>query len=69
MENTPKFTRTEQTSNQPRHVRVPGRDDIGELIDGGKNFGTNPSIYCVGIHFPTTGECAYYDKSRIEYVD
>jgi hypothetical protein len=69
MEHTPKFTRTEQSSNQPRRVRVPGRDDIGELIDGGKNFGTNPSIYCVGIHFPTTGECVYYDKARIEYVE
>jgi len=65
----PGFTRADLPTGQPRRVRVPGRDDIGELVDGGKNFGTNPSIYCVGIHFPSTGECVYYDKSRIQYVD
>lgn len=60
---------TAKPATQLQHVRVPGRDDIGDLIDEGKNFGTNPSIYCVGIHFPSTGECTYYDKSKIEYVD
>lgn len=39
------------------------------MVDGGKNFGSSPAIYCVGIHFPATGECVYYDKSRVEYID
>jgi hypothetical protein len=39
------------------------------VVDGGKNFGHNPAIYCVGIYFPSTGECVYYEKSRIQYVD
>jgi hypothetical protein len=65
----PGFIHADPATKPPRRVRVPGRNDIGELVDGGKNFGMNPSIYCVGIHFPSTGECIYYDKSRIEYVD
>ncbi len=65
----PGFARADLPTKQPRRVRVPGRDDIGELVDGGKNFGMDPSIYCVGIHFPSTGECVYYDKSRVQYVD
>lgn len=60
---------TGKPATQLQHVRVTGRDDMGELIDEDRNFGTNPSIYCIGIHFPSTGECAYYDKSRIEHVD
>jgi hypothetical protein len=69
MEHVPSFTRIDQHTKRAQKVRVLGRDDIGELVDGGKNFGTNPPMYCVGIHFPETGECVYYDKSRIEYVD
>jgi hypothetical protein len=69
MENVPSFTQRTQPSNQPQRVRVTGRDDIGEIVDGGKNFGANPSIYCVGVHFPTTGECVYYDKSRVQHVE
>lgn len=54
----------------PKRVRVPGRDDVGEVIDGGKNLG-NPryNMYCIGIHFPDTGEVVYYDSKRVEYID
>lgn len=69
MEHIPSFTHTDQPSKQPRRVRVSGRDDIGQEVDGGKNFGVNPSIYCVGIYFPDTGECLYYEKSRVQYID
>ena len=48
---------------------MPARDDIGEVLDGGKNFGMNPSIYCLGIYFPGTGECVYYDQNRVQDVD
>lgn len=69
MDLTPRFTRHDETSGGPRRVRVPGRDDIGEVVDNGKNFGTNPAIYCLGIYFPKTGECLYYDRNRVEDVD
>jgi len=49
-----------------RRVHVAGRDDIGEVIDEGKNLG---NMYCVGVHFPTTGEVVYYDKTRVETID
>ena len=65
----PGFSRTDQPTNQAKRVHVPGREEIGLLVDGGKNFGMNPSIYCVGIYFPSTGECVYYEKSRVKYVD
>jgi hypothetical protein len=69
MNETPRFTHQDETSSRPRRVRVPGRDDIGEVVDGGKNFGMNPSIYCLGIYFPSTGECVYYDQNRVQDVD
>jgi hypothetical protein len=50
-------------------VRVPGREEIGEVVDEGHNFGSAPAIYCVGVHFPSTGECIYYDKTRVETVE
>jgi hypothetical protein len=27
------------------------------------------NVYCVIVHFPETGECAYYDKTRAQTVD
>lgn len=49
----------------PRRVRVPGRDDVGVVVNPGMNFGSNPAIYCLGIHFPETGECLYFDSKRV----
>ncbi|BAS11827.1 hypothetical protein AHiyo8_01300 [Arthrobacter sp. Hiyo8] len=49
-------------------VRVEGRDDIGEFIDRGHNVGTLQGIYCVGVHFPKDGLCAYYASDRVTYV-
>lgn len=69
MDFTPRPTGHDQRPNGPRRVRVPGRDDIGEVVDEGMNFGRNPSIYCVGVHFPRTGECVYYAKTRITEIN
>ncbi|WP_284982367.1 hypothetical protein [Arthrobacter sp. efr-133-TYG-118] len=49
-------------------VRVEGREDIGEIIDRGHNVGTLQGIYCVGVHFPKDGLCAYYAIDRVTYV-
>ena len=49
----------------PRRVWVTGRSDIGEVIDPGKVIGHRPSLLCVGVHFPETGEVVYYDASRV----
>jgi len=51
-----------------RRVRVPGRDDVGVVLVPGMNFGSNPAVYCLGIHFPETGECLYFDQKRVETV-
>jgi hypothetical protein len=53
----------------PRRVRVPGRDDLGIVIQAGKNLGTSPNIYCAIVHFPETGEVAFYDMRRLEDVE
>lgn len=55
--------------SSPRRVRVPGRDNIGEVISEGVNLGTDPAIYCVVVHFPSTGEVLHYDKSRVQTVE
>jgi len=39
----------------PKHVRVRDRDDIGDVIQWGKNLGSNPAIYCAVIYFPGDG--------------
>lgn len=50
----------------PRRGRVPGRDEVGEVINEGTNIGAmEESIYCVAVHLPSTGEVAYYDKARV----
>ncbi|HJP68954.1 MAG TPA: hypothetical protein VJ846_08650 [Sphingomicrobium sp.] len=48
---------------QRQRVSVPGRDDVGEVVDGGRNIG---DIYCVAVYFPETGEVAYYEKTRVQ---
>lgn len=50
----------------PRVVRVPGRAELAEVLSEGVNLG---SAYCVLVHFPSTGECAYYLKDRVVAVD
>ncbi|MCR6483998.1 hypothetical protein M8542_14330 [Amycolatopsis sp. OK19-0408] len=53
---------------QPRRVKVRDREDVGIVIDPGKNFGVGgPAgfVYCLGIHFPDTGEVRYYDQDMV----
>lgn len=62
--------RTEgEPQRRPRKVRVAGRDEIGEVIDEGKNIGSVINLYCVGVHFPGTGEVVYYDETRVETIE
>lgn len=49
----------------PSLVKVPGRDDIGQVIQAGKNLGVNPAVYCYVIYFPKTGECCFYDVNKV----
>lgn len=51
--------------DSPRRVWVSGRNDIGAAIDPGRVIGHKFSRYCLGVHFPTTGEVIYYDASRV----
>ncbi|MFJ8917622.1 hypothetical protein [Amycolatopsis sp. NPDC102389] len=53
---------------KPRRVRVRDREDIGIVLDQGKNIGSGGpagSIYCLGILFPDTGEVKYYDQDAV----
>jgi hypothetical protein len=53
----------------PRRVKVLDREDVGFVVDEGKSFGSgNAHVYCVGIHFPDTGEVKFYDKSKVTTV-
>lgn len=53
----------------PKRVTVRGRDDVGEVIQWGKNLGSSPAIYCAVTYFPETGECRYYDVEKLSRVD
>ncbi|MDO8731449.1 MAG: hypothetical protein Q7L55_02600 [Actinomycetota bacterium] len=48
-----------------RLVAVEGRDEHGMVVDEGKNFG---SVYCVGVHFASTGEVVFYEKTRVRTI-
>ena len=52
-----------------RRVRVPGRDEVGIVIDEGKNIGRASHLYCIGVYFPDTGEVAYCEKGREQPAD
>jgi hypothetical protein len=53
----------------PQRVRVWGRQDIGEVIEPARVFGHRFNVLCVGVHFPSTGEVAYFDVARVTEVD
>lgn len=53
----------------PKRVTVAGRDDVGEVIQWGKNLGSNPAIFCAVIYFPETGECRFYDVKKLTRVE
>ncbi len=57
---------TGDSSERLRRVRVPGRSDIGEVLQQDQYFGVSKVVYCAVVHFPETGEVAFYDMSRVE---
>ncbi|MEV4648340.1 hypothetical protein [Saccharopolyspora sp. NPDC049357] len=60
-----------ESRSKPRRVRVSGREEVGIVIQEGKNFGGafGEYVYCAVVHFPETGEVAFYDMSKVETVD
>lgn len=52
-----------------RRVRVTGRDEVGIVVDEGKNLGSATNVYCVGVYFPSSGEVVYYEKGRERAAD
>jgi hypothetical protein len=64
----PGLSHTDEPVRRRRQVRVPNRDEIGEEVDPGKNMSPSSGMYVVAVHFPSTGEVIYYDKSRVEYL-
>lgn len=59
-----------RAEQQPaRQVRVPGREDLGQVVEGGHNFGDTRTIRCVGVYFPVDGLCAYYAVDKVTFID
>lgn len=54
--------------NKRKLVKVMGREDLGEIVHPGHNFGSLGAVYCVGVHFPLDGFCGYYSADRVTYV-
>lgn len=53
----------------PKRVRVPGRDEIAEVLQWGKNVGATPAVYCAVLYFRETGECCFYAIDRLTRVE
>jgi hypothetical protein len=47
-------------------VRVKNRDEVGKVVDGGKNIG---SEYCCGVLFESTGQVCYYRINDVTRCD
>jgi hypothetical protein len=45
-----------------KRIKVKGRNDEAVIVDAGKNIG---SIYCVGVHFESTGEVVYTRRGAV----
>ncbi len=58
-----------QIARDARRVHVEGRDEVGIVVDEGKNIGSASNLYCIGVYFPSTGEVAYYEKGREQAAD
>jgi hypothetical protein len=54
-----------------RHVRVPGRDDIGRVIHqwGGKVAATAGDVWAVIVRFDHTRELGWYEVEDLELLD
>lgn len=52
-----------------RYVRMPGRDEIGTVIQPGKNLGGSINVYAYVILIEATGEVCFYDSSRVTRCD
>jgi len=57
------------TEDKRRLVKVIGRDEPGEVVHGGHNFGSMGAVYCVGVRFPSNGFCGYYDVNMVTFVE
>lgn len=66
--NTGAMTNFITPENKRKLVKVIGREDVGEIVHGGHNFGSLGAVYCVGVHFPLDGFCGYYSADRVTYV-
>jgi hypothetical protein len=54
----------------PEWVHVPGREEVARVLQHGKNQGSpSMNVYCWVLHFPSTGEVAFYDAARLRRAD
>jgi hypothetical protein len=47
-------------------VKVKDRDEVGKVVDGGKNIGYE---YCCGVLFRSTGQVCYYRVDDVTRCD
>lgn len=47
-------------------VKVRDRDEVGKVVDGGKNIG---SEYCCGVLFESSGQICYYRIKDVQRSD
>ena len=53
-----------------KSATVPGREDTGVVIQWGTNIGPpDHNKWAVILHFPETGEIAWYDSQKVTVID
>lgn len=61
---------TASLDHKGRHIHVPGRADVGTVIQWGKSLGApSHNVFAVMIYFEKTGEVSYDDHKKVEFVD
>ncbi|GAB2582613.1 hypothetical protein [Microlunatus antarcticus] len=53
----------------PKYVRMPRRDEVGTVIQVGKNMGGSINVYAYVGSIEATGEVCFYGSSRVTRCD
>lgn len=52
-----------------KYVRMPGRDEVGTVIHGGRNMGSTINVRVREVWIQATGEVCFYEISSLTSCD
>lgn len=56
-------------NSSPMYVRMPGREEVGTVIYGGREMGTSVNVRVREVWIQSTGEVCFYEVGRLTPCD